>query len=160
LLKQIQQVATTGFLATYRKRGMHWLHDNLKENGGWWLYEKSDNPATRAYGFTVDVLNALPELSDEDQEIRKAYQQVMDNLADTWRDWGNGLPTEIGEKQPDLDTSAQFAMTCWKQRHHYPALASEFVPRFFANLDGILETSVSDAAGWSIAIALMQEVMP
>jgi hypothetical protein len=158
LLEQLRFEGSAAFAASYRKRGIHWLYEDLSENDNWWLYSKGTNPMSRAYGYTVDVLNILPEFADEDQRLRESHQLLLEKLANTWRQFGNGLPLGVGRDRPNLDASAQFVMTCWQHRAHYPHLAMEFVPSFLTNVEGILKSSDSNAAGWSLLLALAQSV--
>jgi hypothetical protein len=160
LLQRIRQKGLDTFVATYRKRGLHWLQENLSENGYWWLYKKSPDPMSRAYGYTVDVLSILPELTDDEQHLRDSHRSLMHNLVKVWRKTGSGLPVGVRRIQPDLDPTTEFARTCWHHRHRYPELASEIVPSFLTNLRAMLESSISNAAGWSEAITLVGELMP
>ncbi len=164
LLNQIEIENKKSFITSYRQLGLTWLYEYLEENDGWWLYKNKSEPADeiskkRAYSFTIDILNCVPDFWTVDEDFATIHKKVMEALFAVWEKFETGIPTGPNNHRVELRTTVAFATICWISKNRYPKLALETQRRFLSNLRTIMEYGDSDSSGWARTVIYLKKIL-
>ncbi|WP_298507430.1 hypothetical protein [uncultured Kordia sp.] len=148
LLDNIEYDKSDLFLDKFWKFGLNWLSQNLINNSNWWFISSNDD---RKYCFTVDILDGLLDHYNSEKELNEIIKLLFPKLISIWEENRIGIPLGLNQV-PDLRTSVQFCLACYKVKDNYPEYKEKTEKLLFDNLDVLMNTNKSDVASWSLLI--------